>query len=311
MPNRSLKRRALEYGFARYYRWRLAEFYENQVIEVDYPVDPVPRYPAGQSPHPLLWRWFDDGRGRCVEALQAMGKFRSTFEAIPNQPADDLSPYWQQKWFSALDAMALYTFVAERRPARIVEVGSGNSTKFAARAIRDHGLATAITSIDPQPRAEIDTLCAHVVRQPLEQVDQQVFFDLAEGDFLVIDNSHRAFTNSDVTTFFLEILPKLAPGVVLHLHDIFLPWDYPEQWRNRYYSEQYLLGCWLLAGPERLRLLLSNAFVSYDTQLRRLIMDLFRGSSVAHMVSPEFSYGLLRGTSGTSFWAEVVAQDGR
>jgi hypothetical protein len=306
MPNKSLKRRALEYGFARYYRWRLAEFYENQLIEVDYPVNPVPRYPAGQSSHPLLWHWFDRGREQCAEALQAMAGFRSTFEGIPNETADESSPHWQQKWFSALDGMALYMFVARRRPARIVEVGSGNSTKFAARAIGDHGLATTITSIDPQPRAEIDKLCARVIRQPLEQVDQQVFFELARGDFLIIDNSHRAFTNSDVTTFFLEILPNLQPGVVLHLHDIFLPWDYPEQWRNRYYSEQYLLGCWILAGPERLRLLLSNVFVSYDNQLRRLVMDLFAGSTVAHMVSPEFSYGSLRGVSGTSFWSEVV-----
>jgi hypothetical protein len=168
-------------------------------------------------------------------------------------------------------------------------------------------LATTITSIDPQPRAEIDQLCTRVIRRPLEQVDQQVFFELTRGDFLVVDSSHRAFTNSDVATLFLEILPNLQPGVVLHLHDIFWPWDYPAAWGTRYYSEQYLLGCWLLAGPERLRLLLSNAFVSYDSQLRQLVMELFTGSSVAHMVSPDFAYGSLRGISGTSFWSEVAS----
>ena len=117
--------------------------------------------------------------------------------------------------------------------------GSGDAAKFARRAIQDHGLPTYLTSIDPQPRASIDRSCDRVVRSPLEEVDQQ-FAELQAGDFLFIDSSHRTFTNSDVTILFMNLLPRLRDGVVVHLHDIFWPFDYPPEWNDRYSSEQYL-----------------------------------------------------------------------
>lgn len=302
----TLKRRALEYGFERYYAWRIPEFYANQLIEVDYPVDPTPRHAVGSVAHQGLWRWFDRSRDRCADTLHAIATVRDRLECIPAETADPRAPHWNQHWFSALDGMALYALVATRRPARIVEVGSGNSTKFAAQAIRDAGLSTTLTSIDPHPRADIDALCQHVIREPLERADQRVFATLAKGDVLFIDSSHRTFTNSDVTTLFLEVLPMLPAGVLVHIHDVFLPWDYPAQWGTRYYSEQYLLAAWLLAGPERLRLVLSNVFVSCDANLRSLATEALSDSPLAHMMRPEFRYGQLRGISGTSFWAETA-----
>ena len=300
-----LKGRALSYVFDHYYSWRLDDFAKQQLIEVDYRVDPQPRYPLGSRAHPGLWSWFDAQRSACDEAVRSMARNRAIFEEIPDDTDDPDAPHWNQPWFTALDAMALYTLVALRRPARIVEVGSGNSTKFSARAIRDARLFTTLTSIDPRPRAEIDLLCDRVIREPLERVDQRVFTDLRAGDFLFVDSSHRVFTDSDVTTFFLEILPKLASGVVLHLHDVFLPWDYPAEWNRRYYSEQYLLACWLLAGPERLRLLLSNAFVACEPELRGLALHLFEGSRLVRLMSPDMTSGRLWGIS-SSFWAEVA-----
>ena len=301
-----LKRRALKFGFDRYYAWRLPEFYENQVIEVDYPVDPSPRYVPVTQAHPMLWQWFDRRRAHCRETLATIAQYRTRFEAIAGDTTDPRAPRWNQKWFSALDAMALYALIATRRPKRIVEIGSGNSTKFAAAAIRDEGLSSSFTSIDPQPREEIDALCDEVLRAPLERVDQRVFEDLEAGDLLFVDSSHRAFTNSDVTTFFLEILPGLPGGVLLHIHDIFLPWDYPAAWRRRFYSEQYLLSSWLLAAPDRLNLVLSNMFVSFDPPLRAIVDDMFRGSPVATMLARDAMYGGVRGACGTSFWAEVA-----
>jgi hypothetical protein len=76
-----------------------------------------------------------------------------------------------------------------------------------------------LTSVDPQPRASIDPLCDCVIRQPLEEVDTGLFEELQPGDFLFIDSSHRAFTNSDVTILFMNLLPSLGNGVVVHLHD--------------------------------------------------------------------------------------------
>jgi hypothetical protein len=161
-------------------------------------------------------------------------------------------------------------------------------------------------SIDPKPRAEIDELCTQVIRQRLEDIDQQVFSTLAPGDFLFIDSSHRVFTNSDVTTFFLEVLPHLRPGVLVHIHDIFLPWDYPHEWNARYYSEQYLMACWLLAGPQRCRLLLSNAFTSFDPDLRGSLTEMLNGSPLAGMFSADATYGGIKGLAGVSLWFEVV-----
>jgi hypothetical protein len=115
-----------------------------------------------------------------------------------------------------------------------------------------------------------------------------------------MDGSHRVLMNSDATVFFLEVLPRLKPGVVVHMHDIFLPNDYPLRWRELYYSEQYMLAAYLLAG-EKLKVLLPNAFVSTRETLLPRIRPLF--------VKPEMAQvgGLLAQTDylGSSFWCEV------
>jgi hypothetical protein len=147
----------------------------------------------------------------------------------------------------------LYSLLAQHNPRHYVEVGSGNSTKFARRAIRDHGLQTRITSIDPFPRAEIDSICDRVIREPVEHVALDTFDMLQPGDILFIDSSHRTFMNSDVTALSLDVLPRLPAGVIVEVHDITLPGDYPPQWTGRYYSEQYLLAAYLLGPRQRPR----------------------------------------------------------
>jgi predicted O-methyltransferase YrrM len=301
----TLKRQMLKAAFDRYYGWRVNEFANVQLIPVEYPVTPKPRYTPRGTVHEGLWRWCDAQRESCEDAIRMMQRWLPQLEAIPLTSRHPAEPEWNNIWFSALDGAALYSLVAERQPRRFVEVGSGNSTKFAAQAIRDRGLKTEVTSVDPAPRVEIDTLCQHVIREPLEETDQQLFRDLDAGDCLFIDNSHRAFTNSDVTTFFLEILPALNRGVLLHIHDIFIPWDYPTEWNDRFYSEQYLLASYLLGGPERLRLLLSNAFVSFDPALRRIADEAFGTSVLNFMCDPQFRYGGIPELLGTSVWFEV------
>ena len=115
------------------------------------------------------------------------------------------------------------------------------------------GFETRIVSIDPQPRAEVDELCDRVLRVPLEAADLSVFDELSDGDVLFFDGSHRTFMNSDATVFFLEVLPRLADGVLVGVHDVFLPYDYPRDFADRYYSEQYLLAAHLIAGNPRAR----------------------------------------------------------
>jgi hypothetical protein len=193
--------------------------------------------------------------------------------------------------------------MALRRPARYFEIGSGNSTKIAALARKRFRLATTITSIDPHPRDDVDALCDHLIREPVEELDPERFSELRQGDILFIDNSHRSFMNSDATVCFLDVLPRLESGVIVHVHDIFWPKDYPPHWANRHYSEQYLLASWLLAGGERLRVLLPNAFVSEAHSCQAALNLLWSRQGLGEMRAHARKH--LADVEGVSFWCEV------
>jgi predicted O-methyltransferase YrrM len=153
-----------------------------------------------------------------------------------------------QDWFPRLDAAAAYALVRRERPARIVEIGSGHSTRFLAQAVRDGGLATRITCIDPAPRAPLTGLGVdHEARLfgPSDAADAAL---LDPGDVLFIDSSHVAMPGTDVDRLLLDVLPRLKPGVLVHLHDIFLPDAYPEAWAWRGYNEQLMIGALLQGG---------------------------------------------------------------
>ena len=201
------------------------------------------------------------------------------FQKIPfDADPETATPFWGNGWIPGLDAVSLYTTVAKYKPRLYVEVGSGNSTKFVRRAIADNGLRTRIISIDPMPRAEVNSIVDEAIRKPLEDVDLDIFRELQRGDVVFLDNSHRAFQNSDVTVFFTEILPTLPGGVVYGLHDIHLPEDYPADWATRFYNEQYLLHAYLIGGRGGDDILFPAAYVSAAKEgdnLRRLLTELF------------------------------------
>jgi len=262
------------------------------LLLVDYPVRPKPRYGYGKPPHPELAALLDGHRDAYAELLEQMSMRDASLAAIADtaEPASG-EPQWRDRFTGGLDGIALYCFVAMREPTYFFEIGSGNSTKFVARAVRDGNLGTQIVSVDPHPRAEVDRLCNRTLRSPLEEIDLSLFDELRAGDVLYVDNSHRALQNSDVTVFFLEVLPRLAPGVLVGIDDICLPWDYPPEWRFRYYSEQYLLACYLLAGGHRIQPVLPCAYVSADPKLLELLT---RSKSLAR-IDPR----------GDAFWLET------
>jgi hypothetical protein len=200
--------------------------------------------------------------------MELIERFGADLARIPFASAGRGEPHWGQDYFTGLDAAALYALIRERRPSRYHEVGSGNSTLFAARAIRDGGLPTRILSVDPQPRADVEPVCDEVVRAPLEHADPGQVAALEPGDVLLVDSSHCALTNSDVVTFFLEVLPALPGGVLVGIHDVFLPDDYPWWLSGRCYSEQYLVAAWLLGAGDRARLVLASHFCATDPTLR-------------------------------------------
>jgi methyltransferase family protein len=244
-------------------------------IFIDYPIDPQPRYGHGKPPHKLLYDIIDHNRDRYAEIISQLVSFRKDFDRIPAENPEDLSrPYWHNGYFSGLKAMSLYGFLCQRNPQTYLEIGSGNSTAFAKQAIRDYQLQTKIISIDPHPRQEIDALCDKIIRRPLECTDLSIFGTLGENDILVFDGSHRCFTNSDVTVFFLEILPALPAGLLVYIDDIFLPYDYPPDWNDRFYSEQYLLATLLTTKSPRYQIHLPIYFTYKDEALHQALAPL-------------------------------------
>lgn len=256
-------------------------------VEFDYPVSESPRYGYGKPRHAAIEEMIARNRDRYAEVLSGIEGRAELLDEIPLERAAK-GPFWNNTWLPPLDAAVLMHFLLQRRPRKYLEIGSGNSTMFARHAVSSGNLETKITSIDPQPRAEIDALCDEVIRYPLETVDLGKFDTLEAGDILFFDGSHRVFTDSDVTVFFLEVLPRIRAGVLIHIHDIFWPDDYPPEWGRRYYSEQFMLGALMLAG--KVETVFPSHYVSTDATLGARATQILRGSP------------FLRNYWGTSFW---------
>lgn len=267
-------------------------------IALDYPParGDGPRWGHGRPGHPGLEGILKRGTHRYRSVLQAIASRHEQLAAIPLELTGEATgACWRNPFLLGFDCAALYALLSERRPARYVEVGSGHSTRWADRARRDAGAQTRMTSIDPEPRVAVAGLADEVVVEALEDTDLAVFADLCAGDVVFFDGSHRAFMGSDATVFFCEVLPALAPGVLVGVHDVFLPADYPPDWAPRFYSEQYLLAAWLLAGGGRLTPVLPCHWVGAQ-------------SSLAAVLDPLWSDPRLAGVDrrGFTFWLETA-----
>lgn len=261
-------------------------------LELDYPPSSrlEPRWGRHSPSHPHLSALIAAHDRDYEASLELIGEYAPALAAI--DPGDDAS-IWSGPYLTGLDSCALYSFLRSRDPALYVEIGSGLSTRFAARAKQDGGLRTQIVSIDPEPRQAIDSLCDLRITQPLEQADLGTFRSLVRGDVVFVDGSHRAFMNSDAVVFLLDVLPDLAPGVLTGIHDIFLPDDYPAEWADRYYSEQYLLAAWLLAQGPRLQPVLASHHVCTTPRLNASWREIWSTIADAN------GYG-------SSFWLDVL-----
>jgi predicted O-methyltransferase YrrM len=205
------------------------------------------RYAASAEPadYPALRPLFEDAAPRFREVLAAIEACADDLRRI----RDGEGPArFDQSWFPRLDAAATYALVRRFRPARIVEVGSGHSTRFLARAVADAGLPTRLVSIDPAPRASLAKLAVEHVGSLLKHVDPGVFAGLAAGDVLFVDSSHVAMPGSDVDRLLLDVLPRLPGGALVHVHDVTLPFAYPASWAWRGYNEQIAIGTLLQGG---------------------------------------------------------------
>jgi predicted O-methyltransferase YrrM len=155
--------------------------------------------------------------------------------------------------FESGDAEYLYQIVRAKKPRRVFEIGSGNSTLMVRRSIarnseEESNYSCKHVCIEPFEAPWLDQSGVVVLRQRVEDVDRALFRELRENDLLFIDSSHVIRPQGDVLFEYLEILPSLHPGVIVHIHDIFSPRDYPREWvidRLRLWNEQYLLEAFL------------------------------------------------------------------
>lgn len=248
----------------------------------DFPFRSAPRYGYGLPPHGAILEILNRNRQSYAATLHDFLAFSGELHEIPlDHPGESEGPYWRNSYFGGLDAVSLYALAALNNPRTYIEIGSGNSTKFMRKAVRTRGLLTRMVSIDPNPRAEIDDLCDEVRRTGLEETDLSVFDSLSTGDILFVDGSHRVFMNSDVSVIFLDILPRLKPGVLVYIDDIYLPLDYPPDWIPRYYSEQYLLAALLLADGPYYEVVLPCMFVRLNPDLQHIVDRLWANSALA------------------------------
>jgi len=204
--------------------------------------------------------------------------------------------YTRNSQFSWLDSRSLFVLMRHWQPERVIEVGSGYSSLLMADVnARFLGGRTDITCIEPYPRPFLRSPQSGVrlLEQKVQEVDLARFAELQAGDLLFIDSSHVSKSGSDVNHLYLKVLPTLRPGVRVHVHDIFLPREYPIEWvihENRSWNEQYML----------------QALLMYSSRFRVIY-----GCNYAHIRFPELVVAALahpKGKSygGGSFYFEVV-----
>lgn len=237
MKNKRLRR--LRMGLETVLGWRAQGFFTPYRYAATVP--PAGPYPELEEVFRRAW----DAPGGMAETLAAIERTIGRIAELHDPPP---APRWGQSWFPRLDAAAAYAIVCERRPRRIVEVGSGHSTRFLARAAEDGaggGNAARITCIDPEPRASLAGMEVDWRREMLGEQHIEMFAALEAGDVAFFDSSHILWPGTDVDLVLNRILPRLAPGVLVHIHDVFLPDPYPAGWSWRGYTEQLGLAGYL------------------------------------------------------------------
>jgi hypothetical protein len=208
---------------------------------------------------------------RIAEQIALVAKFSYADELLsfPLKPARGEFGYWNG-YYEPGDAEMYYNFIRHFKPARILEVGSGHSSLIARKAIArnqsdDRAYRCGHVCIEPYERSWLEKCGIEVVRQRVELCPPTLFERLEANDILFIDSSHVLRPQGDVTHLYLSVLPRLNPGVLVHVHDVFTPRDYLSKWvgEGRLWNEQYILEA-LLSGNDRFRVLLALNMMAHD-----------------------------------------------
>jgi hypothetical protein len=225
--------------------------------------------------------------------------------------------HFNNGFFERVDAEVAYSLVRFHKPRQIIEIGSGNSTLVLAKALQRNaadGMPGELTSVEPHPAAYLKTGLpglTRLIEKQVQQVPLEMFTQLRANDILFIDSSHVVSMDSDVIHECLRILPELAPGVLVHFHDVFTPQDYPKQFVMKnlcFWGEQYMLEAFLAFNSAFQVVWSSSAMQEFHSDV---LMEAFPGWKGSYQRMPEDLKTFSPTLNGSevwpcSFWIERV-----
>jgi predicted O-methyltransferase YrrM len=194
--------------------------------------------------------------------------YQNELAVLPqDDKAGEVRYFYNNSNFGPGDAEIYYSIIRSFKPRRILEIGGGYSTSIAHLAVQANGNGTQHICVEPYEEPWLETLgLTQIIRSKVEDLPIELFASLRENDILFIDSSHVLRTGGDVWFEYLQILPSLNPGVLVHVHDVFLPYPYPKEWmteRRLYWTEQYLLQA-VLQNNSSFEVLLALHFLSKE-----------------------------------------------
>ena len=247
----------------------------------------------------------DIDENACLEFFESnLAKFGAEFREFPLHRSTDENGYHiVNGTFMAVDGNVYYGLIRKLAPKRIIEVGSGNSTKLAASAIRrnigEQRRRTELVCVEPSHSEALSSIdeITEIIPKYVQEVDMHVFESLEAGDLLFLDSTHTFRPGGDVWWEFCEVLPRLAAGVLVHIHDVSLPNPYPSASLEKhwYWMEQYVL----------------QAFLAFNSRFEVVwpgnLLMLRHRDRMREMFGPEYEAMLVSFPSAepASFWVRV------
>ncbi len=223
-----------------------------------------------------------------VNLLEETAPYFAELDDVPEGPPSDPGEYvWNNVALPRMDALAYYGIVRRLKPCRVIEVGAGWSSLVLARAVAKNGDGCEVTLIDPEPPWDVLGPLPPgwtLVESQVQLTDVSMFETLEAGDVLFFDGSHCVRTGSDVNWIFFEVLPRLAPGVWIHVHDLAWPWDYSVQWvldEGLSWNEQYLVQAFLMGNRDyRVRFAVAMLPALRRDEMRAILSEVMFGVSL-------------------------------
>lgn len=220
-----------------------------------------------------------------LELLKYTTLYQQEYDQLPHHLTENNS-------FGTVDAEVLYSMVRHYQPRNMIEIGGGISTQITAQALRRNEQKCRFICIEPYPSAALRLTETELWANQVQDIPLHIFERLGENDILFIDSSHVVKINGDVNYELLEILPRLKVGVIIHVHDIYLPREYDvaaAKQHRTFLTEQYLLQAFLMFNPHYEILWAANFMhVKYPAMLRTAF------ASYRKNPAPAFSWWMRR-----------------